>query len=175
MSRAALLLIDFQRDFLASDGRLPVARSQVEPVIAAANAAVARARAQGDAIVAIGNEFPRRAWIANLFRKFSALAGSRGATWDERVDRAGAAYFPKSQADAFGNPALGDFLKAQRIGEVTLAGLFANACVAATANGAMAHGLKVNVLADAVAAGSDAARAGALRRLERRGAHIVRS
>ena len=34
-----LLLIDFQRDFLADDGRMPVARSQVAPVLAAALAA----------------------------------------------------------------------------------------------------------------------------------------
>ena len=37
-----LLLIDFQRDFLADDGRMPVARSQVAPVLAAARAALAR-------------------------------------------------------------------------------------------------------------------------------------
>ena len=34
-TRRALLLIDFQRDFLAGDGRMPVARNQVGPVLAA--------------------------------------------------------------------------------------------------------------------------------------------
>ena len=37
-----LLLIDFQRDFLADDGRMPAARSQVAPVLAAARAALVR-------------------------------------------------------------------------------------------------------------------------------------
>ena len=32
--RRALFLIDFQRDFLADDGRMPVARDQVAPVLA---------------------------------------------------------------------------------------------------------------------------------------------
>lgn len=171
--RKALLLIDFQRDFLAESGKMPVARAQIEPVIAAANVAVAQARSEGAEIVAIGNEFRRTDWIANIFRKGAAIAGSEGARWDERVDRAGAFYFPKWQSDAFGNPALNRFLGERGVNEVILAGLYADACVTATAKAALSRGFKVRILADAVAAGSDSARAKALTRLAEQGATIV--
>ncbi len=172
-SRRALLLIDFQRDFLADDGRLPVARHQVGAVIAAANAAVAKARAEGAAIIAIGNEFRPSDWIANIFRRHAAIAGSDGARWDDRIDRSGATYFPKWAGNAFSNPALGRFIADQGIDTVTLTGLYANACVTATAKGALARGLTVEIEPDAVAAGSDRARAKAVERLERRGVKIL--
>jgi len=50
--RKALLLVDFQRDFLREGGRMPVARHQIRPVLAAANRAVA-----------VGSDWGReRAW-----------------------------------------------------------------------------------------------------------------
>ena len=55
--RRALLLIDFQRDFLEPSGRLPIARNHVAPVPSAAARAIDEAKAAGDLVVAIGNEF----------------------------------------------------------------------------------------------------------------------
>ena len=112
----ALLLIDFRDDFLADHGRMPVARDQVEPVLAATRAAIAQAQARGDLIVQIGNEF---------------------------------------------RP------------EVVVAGLYARACVAATAKAALARGFHVQVLGDAVACRSDASREGALGRLRGFGAQVI--
>ena len=168
--RPALLLVDFQRDFLAEDGRLPVAHHQVAPVIAAANAAIGEARAACVEIVAIGNEFRPSDWLLNLLRRRAAIAGSPGAAWDPRVEIGGAAYFAKDRGDAFSNPALPRFLAERRIGEIVLAGLFAGACITATAKGALARGLRVRVLEAAVADASDRRRAAALRRLTRLGA-----
>jgi nicotinamidase-related amidase len=165
----ALLLIDFQYDFLSDEGRMPIARHQVFPVIAAANAAIDHARAAAIDIIAIGNEFRPNDRLMNLLRRKAAIAGSRGATWDARVDIGAATYFPKWRSNAFSNPALAAFLAERRIGEVVLAGLFAGACVTATAKGALARGLRVRVLKEAVADASDAARAAALARLCRRG------
>lgn len=173
-ARRALLLIDFQRDFLREDGRMPVARNQVAPVLEAARRAVAEARAKGDAIIAIGNEFRPSDRIANLFRKHAAMAGSAGARWDERLPVEGARYFPKWQGSAFCNPDLGRFLEGEGIDEVALAGLYASACVTATARAALGRGLKVEILADAIADRGDAAREQALRRLEKRGAAVIR-
>ncbi|HEY1799422.1 MAG TPA: isochorismatase family cysteine hydrolase [Terriglobales bacterium] len=171
----ALLLIDFQRDFLLCDGRMPVAGNQIDNVIAAARNAVADAQAIGAVIVAIGNEFPRSSFVANFFRRNAAIAGSPGAQWDERVPRGEAKYFRKWRSSAFCNPALESFLRAQNVGELTLAGLYAKACVAATAKGALARGFQVNILADAVADSSDSARDAALRRLSRCGAKVVQA
>lgn len=168
----ALLLLDFQCDFLSDQGRLPIARHQVAPVIAAANTAIAQARGAGIAIVAIGNEFRASDWLMNLLRRNAAIAGSRGAAWDDRVGIEGAAYFSKSRGDAFSNPDLTAFLAQQSTEEVVLAGLYASACVTATARGALARGLSVRVLKAAVADSSDRRRAAALARLSRLGVQV---
>jgi len=171
--KTALLLIDFQRDFLAPDGRMPVARGQIESLIAAANKAIADARARGEEVVAIGNEFPRSDVVQNFFRRNAALAGSPGAAWDERIPVTGAPYFRKWRSDAFCNPALEEFLREHLVGQVTLAGLFASGCVSATAKGALARGFRVTILGHAVADSSGQARDTALERLARRGASVA--
>jgi nicotinamidase-related amidase len=171
--KTALLLIDFQRDFLAPDGRMPVARGQIESVVAAANKAIADARARGEEIVAIGNEFPRSDVVMNFFRRNAALTGSPGAMWDKRIPITSVPYFRKWRGDAFCNPALEEFLRTHGVGQVTLAGLFASACVSATAKGALARGFKVTILGDAVADSSARARDAALQRLARRGASVA--
>lgn len=168
----ALLLLDFQHDFLSDQGRMPVARNQVAPVIAAANAAITWAREAGIDIIAIGNEFRTGDWFMNLLRKNAAIAGSPGAAWDARVDIKGASYFPKTRGNAFSNPKLGAFLAEHHTEEIIMAGLYASACVTATAKGALAQGLKVRVLQEAVADSSDRAREIALTRLSRLGVTV---
>jgi nicotinamidase-related amidase len=171
-AKRALLLIDFQRDFLRDDGRMPVDAGQREPVVAAANRAAAAARASGDAVIAIGNEFRRGDW-GNLFRRFAALAGSEGARWDERVAIDGARYFAKWRGSAFCNADLAPCLDELRVMELALAGVYASACVSATARDALKRGFRVTVLSDAVADRSDATRERALARLARAGATIA--
>lgn len=169
----ALLLIDFQQDFLDDDGRMPVAREQVAPVLAAARAAIGQAQQDGDLIVKIGNEFRSRDWAGNLLRRNAAVAGSAGTRWDARADIPGAAYLAKWKSDAFCNPRLPELLASHGIEQVVLAGLYARACVTATAKGALARGLRVTVLPDAVACRSDSSRQAALKRLARLGAELT--
>ncbi len=63
---SALMLIDFQADFINDDGRMPVARRHVEPMIAAAADAIERFKRRGRPIVAVGNEFRRSDVVMNL-------------------------------------------------------------------------------------------------------------
>jgi nicotinamidase-related amidase len=93
----ALLLIDFQDDFLADDGRMPVARDQVEPVLAATRAAIAQAQARGDLIVQIGNEFRPHDLLGNLGRR-AAVSGRPGTRWDARFAAPGAVYMANGRA-----------------------------------------------------------------------------
>ncbi len=169
----ALLLIDFQDDFLADNGRMPVARDQVGPVLSATQAAITQAQARGDLIVQIGNEFRPHDLIGNLMRRGAAVAGRPGTRWDPRFAAPGAVYVAKWKSDAFCNPALEKLLREHRIQDVVLAGLYARACVAATAKAALARGFQTHVLGEAVACRSDASREAALGRLRRRGAHII--
>ena len=169
----ALLLIDFQDDFLADHGRMPVARDQVEPVLAATRAAITQAQARGDLIVQIGNEFRPRDLAGNLARRGAAISGRPGTRWDPRFAAPGAVYLPKWKSDAFCNPDLEKLLREHRIQEIVAAGLYARACVAATVKAALARGFEVHVLGDAVACRSDASREAALERLRRFGAHVI--
>jgi nicotinamidase-related amidase len=169
----ALILLDFQRDFLADGGRMPVARHHVAPVIAAARCAADQARARGDLIVRVGNEFRQGDIVGNLLRRRAAVVGSVGTAWDDRVPAEDGIYLPKSAGSAFTNPALDAALAARGIRHLTIAGLFARGCVRATAEAALRRGLTVELLADAVACSSDRSRDRALRRLAARGAGVT--
>jgi nicotinamidase-related amidase len=167
--RHALMLIDFQIDFLADNGRMPVARNQVSSVIAATRNALELARKAGDPIIAIGNEFRQSDYLMNLLRRGASIEGSSGSRWDERLPLDGIEYLPKWATSAFVNPALGKWLERNKVSALSLTGLKAGACIRATALDALKRGFKVRILADAVACGSDRSRAAALATLERRG------
>ena len=172
-SRRALLLIDFQDDFLGPQGKMPVCRAQVTPVLAAAGQAVAKARQAGDFVLAIGNEFRPGDHLMNLLRRHASIAGSPGSQWTTVLPLAGIRYFPKWAGSAFVNPELDAWLRANDVGTLALSGLFAKACVAATCRDALAQGYDVELVSDAIACGSDASRDRALARLESKGARIA--
>lgn len=169
----ALLLLDFQADFLDDEGRLPVCRSHVEPAVAAAADAIRAFRQRGRPVIAIGNEFHRGDFVRNLFRRHAALAGSSGARWDRRLPLEEAVYFPKWAASAFCNPELEPWLREQRIETLVIGGLMARACVTATAKAAIRKGFEVSLLGAAIACASDRTRARALARLEDQGVALI--
>ena len=171
--RRALLLIDFQYDFLADDGRMPVDRTQVQPVVAAARSAIDTARGAGDLVVRIGNEFRPGDFVGNAFHHRAAIAGSPGACWDPRIDARDSVYLAKWKSNALCNPEVSHLMGEHLIERVSLAGLFARACVTATAKGARARGLQVDLLVNAIACKSDASRSAALTRLGRRGMQLI--
>jgi nicotinamidase-related amidase len=145
--RGALLLIDFQEDFLAPKGRMPVDQGQVLPVLEAAHRAVEEAQLVEDLIVKIGNEFKPSDKVGNLFRHHAAMKDSQGAAWDNRIDPPGSTYLPKWRADAFCNPDLVALLEER--------------------------GLSVQVIGQATACSSDRSRQVALGKLRRIGIVVV--
>jgi nicotinamidase-related amidase len=169
-ARRALLLIDFQQDFLSPRGRMPVCPSHVSPALTRAARAIDEARRSGDIVLAIGNEFKRDDHLMNLLRRGAAVEGSPGAAWSPDLPLGEARYFPKWAASAFVNPDLDDYLRREQVGTLVLAGLQAKACVKATALDALARGYRVELLADAIACVGDASRRRSLAALARRGA-----
>jgi nicotinamidase-related amidase len=169
----ALLLIDFQEDFLAPTGRMPVDQGQVQPAIAAAQHAVDEAQRNGDLIVKIGNEFRPSDVIGNVFRHHAAMRGTPGAAWDDRIDPPGATYLPKWKSDAFCNPDLATLLEEAQVAQICVAGLYAKACVSATAKSALKRGLSVQVIGDATACSTDKSRQNALEKLRGAGIMVV--
>ncbi len=171
--RTAVLAVDLQRDFLADDARLPVARTQIEPLVRASNALLDSARDRGVRVVYIGNEFSESDWIANLLRRHAAMRGSPGAELDPRVHRVSDVYFAKAARDAFTNPALDAYLRRAEIDRLIVFGVMADACVRATVLGARNRGYAVTVVREAVGTRGDEAREGVLAQLAEAGARVV--
>jgi nicotinamidase-related amidase len=169
------MLLDLQCDFLEDGGRMPVARDQVESMLAAVNALVDAGSARRVPVVYILNAFPRSAFVLNLLRRGAAIAGTRGAELDPRVHRAGDVRFPKAASDAFSNPDLDPWLRSNGIRELIVAGLFAPHCVRATVAGALRRAYGVTIVSDGLAASSEASRARAIARMQGAGAAVTTS
>jgi maleamate amidohydrolase len=173
--QVALLVIDLQKDFLERRGRLPVAEAQVTPLLSATNRLVEKAGPLGVEVVYVENHFRRGDVLGNWLRHGAAVEDDAGAAPDPRVRRVDGHRFAKAQGDAFSNPDLDAYLRSRSIDHLVLAGVFADACIRLTAEGAMNRGYKVNVVSDAVAAATDGRRDRALEALRREGAELTDS
>lgn len=169
----ALLLLDYQYDFLDPAGRMPVDCSHVATMLSVTVTALDLARDRGGLVVKIANEFPPGHHLRNLLRRHAAIAGLPGSLWDPRLDLPDTPYFPKSKPSAFSNQALSVLLGGASVREILVAGLYARACVAATVRDGLDRGFEVTVLADALACRSDATRAAAIGRMRTLGANIT--
>jgi nicotinamidase-related amidase len=172
-TKRVLILLDLQVDFLDPNGRLPIASDQIVPLLRAVGAAVDHAIAAGNPVINVGNEFRMTSPISNAFRRFAAMKGSHGSEWDPRAPRGSAGYFPKASGDAFSNPALGKCLSDLGASQIAICGVYASQCVLRTTRGAVARGLQVQVVADAIGDTSGSARAHAIGRLREAGAQII--
>ena len=125
---------------------MPVARAHVQPTLDGARRAIDHFRAHSRPVVAIGNEFKRGDAVMNLLRRYASMEGSKGARWDERIPLDGLPYFPKWASSAFVNPEFEAWLRREGVKEIVLGGMFASACVTATAKDALKRGFRVRLL-----------------------------
>jgi nicotinamidase-related amidase len=143
-------------------------------MIAAVNDLVSRREMLKIEVAYIRNEFEWWDYPRNWFRRGAAVRGTPGTSFDPRVLVMNEArIFSKGQADAFSNSDLDGFLRDKQVDHVVLAGVFADACVYYTAEGALNRGYRVTVLRDAVAAATDEDRDRALASLEGRGVGVM--
>ena len=175
MENSALILLDIQKDFVGEQARMPVARHQVEPMLNTMNTMITQANQAKIPIVYIGNEFEKRQFIANWFRKQAALKNSAGAELDERLQVVSEHYFAKNKGDALSNPGLVRFLKSRGVRHLIISGLFAEGCVAATALGGKRYRYKVTIIRDAVAGATDKKRDLSLEKLATKGVSVINS
>ncbi len=176
MSKTVLLLIDLQRDFLESDGRLPVPADCAERVIGAANRMIDYARMSGWTMIWIKNEFLRTQWISNFFRNHAAIKGTPGADIDPRIHfYTEIPIVTKCEADAFSNPRLGMLLKEGMPEKVIVLGLMTDECVEATARGVIRRGYSVEIVEDGVATMEEPAHEKALAAMRACGAMVKKS
>ncbi len=168
----ALLLLDFQFDFLDARGRLPVAQHKVAPALAATRTAIDHAESNVWLVVRIANAFKPNQWLRNMFQKHAAMAGSEGAAWDSRVMPASSILVEKSLPSAFSNPDLRTLLARHGVERVTIAGLYAKACLTRTALDARRLGYQTTILTEATLCSSNASRTNALKRLAEKGCKL---
>jgi len=79
-SGTALMMVDYQRDFLQADGRMPIAQDQTAAVIKAANDLIAAARAHLIPVIFIKDEFTPWVLIGNM-----SIVGPRPIIESERT------------------------------------------------------------------------------------------
>jgi len=177
MTQSATLLMDLQADFLASSGaRMPVDEQDAARVIATANAVLAGNVLSGSLPIIVVNAFPRAAWLANIFRHGAAIAGTPGAMLDARVRvKPGIKVFSKRSPSAFSNPDLEPYLKANAVTTLYVFGVFAEACVRATAVDGRRHSYAVVVPLDAIGTNSETKRRFAQWAMRRAGVELVPS
>jgi nicotinamidase-related amidase len=168
----ALFIIDIQNDFTGQNAKMPIDKAQADEIIKNINKLIEHAQWLHLAVMYIGNEYSLFDPL-NLFRNFAAIKGSEGANLDPRLIVINRNYFTKSKSDAFSNPELMEFLKHNEIGEVLVAGVYAEACILQTVKGAMKNGLRVKVLADGIGTRSQEKRQICLKRYIKTGAEVV--
>jgi nicotinamidase-related amidase len=173
--RTALVLIDFQNDYLRPDGLMAVAQNQVDPMLNAAHAMIQAARKNAIDVIYVRDEFSRFEFVRNLLRNDAALRYEAGSALDPRLDGTAGVYFNKDHGDAFSNSEFGFHLEAHKLGNLVIAGVYAGGSVAATALDAIKRGYKVTVISDAIAGSNDEARDKALAELKGAGAQIETS
>ncbi|MCE7072583.1 cysteine hydrolase [Dyadobacter sp. CY327] len=174
MERKALLVIDVQEDFTGPQARLPVNVVQGKKMITNINLIVELARDLNFTVIYIGNEFNKYD-LLNIFHRFAAIRDTPGAALDKRLEIVSPYYFSKSKDDAFSNPDLLSFLKAQGIHTVVLTGVFAEGCIWATLKGAQHYGFFTEVAVDAIAAKTDRKLGKMLKKYVESGAKLISS
>lgn len=172
--RTAVLLLDLQRDFLEAEGRMPIDRAQVEPLLRTVESLAAAAQARELPVVQVRNSFSRGD-IANWFRNHAAVVGEPGTALDPRTAALSDILFDKDAPDSFSNEKLDAFLREQQVEHLVIAGVFADGCVYWTARGALNRGYSVTVVRDAIGDADEENRLDALESLAKRGVRIVSS
>ncbi|MBF6559321.1 MAG: cysteine hydrolase [Candidatus Binataceae bacterium] len=171
----AVMLLGYQGDYLEANGRLPVAQDQVQPMIDATNAIVTAARANAMLVFYTRDEASPFAFVSNWSRHYATPRLWAGSQLDERADVNAGPVFAKSSKDAFCNSKLEPWLDEQNIGELVIAGAYADRSVLTTARAALARKYKVTVISDALAGTSDASRDAAIKSLKDAGVDVESS
>lgn len=182
--RTALVLIDCQVDFGASDGEMAKRGADVKPAQAAmqqAEALAAAARGAGVAVVFVRllthpggeNRITREAKARHGKDEPDLCAqGTHGADFIGPQPRPGDIIVSKTHFSAFARTGLAEQLHAQGVDTLVLAGLTTECCVASSAWDAFERDFHVFIASDACAAYEASLHEGALRALEMSGANL---
>lgn len=152
MPRTALLVVDIQEDYTGPQARRRFRDG--ERIVAATNALLAQASAKNVLVIHIENTIDNPL-LALLTGGLNA-PGAPGTAMDHRLmPVSGSRTFSKNRSDAFSNPELDAYLRAQQVSRLLIVGLDGAYCVNATTQGALNRGYKVTLYSDGIATESD--------------------
>jgi nicotinamidase-related amidase len=171
----ALVLLNYQVDYLRGDGRMPVAQDQVGGLITATNKMIAAMRQRPSPVIYTINEFSPFEAISDIGQNFSAMRFASGSTLDPRINYLGGVYFSNQEWNAFANPQFDEHLQLIGVGHLVLAGTFPERSIVDTARQAKRRGYSVTVISDAVASSDAQRRDAALQTLRVSGVAIESS
>ena len=172
-AKKALLVIDLQENLLNPGSRMHVDSSSIEPLCSHVNQMIKQYHQNGWPVLYVVNEWtnPILNWVTgNVVKK-----GAKGTGIDPRINRVNQTIYTKSAGDALSNKDLLDFLKALGIRELTLTGIFSNACIKETVKSGLKKGFQVTVIEDAVGARNAKSQQHSLQYFRKRGAVVSRS
>jgi len=148
--KPALLVIDIQEGITGKTAP-KFTKSMVlqsEPFIEKVNQTIRVAQSKDMPVIYIRQENTDKIYSI-LFNNFLA-EGSLSAALDPRVAVVDGPVFTKSKMDAFSNPQLEEFLKANNINHLYMTGLSAMACVDRTIKAALNREYTVTAITDAI-------------------------
>ena len=170
-----LVLLNYQVDYLRTNGRMPVAQDQVGGLIKATNKMIAAMRQRPMPVIYTMNEFSPFEPASDLGQNFSALRFEPGSALDNRINYLGGVYFSNHDWDAFANSQFEEHLQLIGAGHLVIAGTYPERAVLETAREAKRRGYSVTVISDAVASSDVQRRDAALHALQQGGAAIETS
>lgn len=144
---SAILVIDVQNKLTMTDNPVKAGEYKVGPFLDNLNLVLAKL--SGTEAVYIRQEFAKNSILSFILPTFPE-EGESGTDINRIIYRENSLIFPKSQADAFTNPALQQYLESKKTGILYITGLAAEACVERTVLGALKKGYRVIVIRDAV-------------------------
>ncbi|KZL25551.1 nicotinamidase/pyrazinamidase [Pseudovibrio sp. WM33] len=150
----ALLVIDVQSDFTKKTSSRSWEPDYLQARLNYINALGELAQQKGWPVISIRQVY--KGWYTNLLVRLLGgglgAKGSDGLKIDPRITIEPDLDLVKSKSDAFGEPALSEFLRDHEIDHLIMTGLDGNACVKNTTIGALNRGYRVELCDPAILA-----------------------
>lgn len=148
-----LLLLDLQNDFLRQEGRLPVQFLYSKKIIDYLNNRVKSS--DFDEVISVENNFSKYDIVGNFFRKCSAIKGSSGQQFDDRLKIQPDRTFYKSLPNALSNKELKQHLRDMCPDSIYVAGVFTHQCVLSTIKGLLKITKDITLISEACGANTE--------------------
>ena len=167
----ALIVLDVQENLVDPQSKLHIDCSDLDTFFRNINMSIESFNERGEFVIYVINEWSNP--FVNMFTGNVCKKGGTGVGLDKRLLVVNDILYSKSRPNASTNQSLLEFLRDNKITDVFVAGLFAEACVKATSRGLLKESFKVFVIGDALGTKSKDRKAGALEYFENNGIQVV--